>query len=231
MPRDPSLRYALPVRQSRSGETLERLLVAAEAVLAEDGLDGATVPVIARRAGVSVGIVYRRFPDKDALFRAVYERFFGSSREKNRGGLDPSRWEGQSLSQIATALITGMVEGYREKRGLIRALVRYADTHPDPGFRRRADRLNAEAFGAMMALLASRKSEVIHPEPEAAIEFALLLVAHAVRGFVLNEGPAKARFAGSDARMAREMVRAFLAYLGSPPLPRGRRSSKTRAAR
>ena len=65
-----------PVRQQRSRETLDRLLDAAEAVLAEEGLEAATVPRIADRAGMSVGAVYRRFPDKDAVLRAVYGRFF-----------------------------------------------------------------------------------------------------------------------------------------------------------
>ena len=65
---------ARPVKQARSKRTLERLLDAAEEVLSHDGLEGATVPAIARRACLSVGVVYRRFPDKDALLRTVYER-------------------------------------------------------------------------------------------------------------------------------------------------------------
>ena len=64
---------ATPPKQERSLQTLNRLLDAAENVLEEEGLDAATVPKIARRAGVSVGVVYRRFPNKDALIRGVYE--------------------------------------------------------------------------------------------------------------------------------------------------------------
>jgi len=45
------------------------------AVPLPDGAEAATVPAIAERAGASVGAVYRRFPDKDALLRAVCERF------------------------------------------------------------------------------------------------------------------------------------------------------------
>jgi AcrR family transcriptional regulator len=50
----------------------ERILAAAHAVYAERGLD---VPLdeIAARAGVGVGTVYRRFPDKDALIDALFE--------------------------------------------------------------------------------------------------------------------------------------------------------------
>jgi AcrR family transcriptional regulator len=41
-------------------------------VLAKHGLEGATVSRIAAAAGLSPANVYRRFPDKDALMRAVF---------------------------------------------------------------------------------------------------------------------------------------------------------------
>src|SRR6185436_14876416 len=71
-------------KQQRSRQTLTRLLDAAEALLDENGLDAATVPAIAERAGVSVGVVYRRFRNKDELLRAVYERFFQRALQSNR---------------------------------------------------------------------------------------------------------------------------------------------------
>jgi AcrR family transcriptional regulator len=47
-----------------------RLLAAAEAAFAEEGL-GVTVDEIARRAGVGAGTLYRNFPTKEHLFQAV----------------------------------------------------------------------------------------------------------------------------------------------------------------
>ena len=46
---------------------MHRLLSATEALLEHGGLEAATVPAIAKAAGLSVGVVYRRFPDKDML--------------------------------------------------------------------------------------------------------------------------------------------------------------------
>lgn len=40
----------------------------------KDGLEGATIPHIAARAGLTPGAVYRRFPDKDALLRELCMR-------------------------------------------------------------------------------------------------------------------------------------------------------------
>src|SRR3954470_13534992 len=50
----------------------QRILAAAGEVFAECGL-GVSLDDIAAAAGVGVGTVYRRFPDKDALIDAVFE--------------------------------------------------------------------------------------------------------------------------------------------------------------
>jgi AcrR family transcriptional regulator len=49
---------------------LERVLSAAHQLLAERGAD-VTMEEVARRAGVGVGTIYRRFPSKEHLFAAV----------------------------------------------------------------------------------------------------------------------------------------------------------------
>jgi AcrR family transcriptional regulator len=49
----------------------QRILVAAAQVFTERGLD-ATLDEVAREAGVGVGTVYRRFPDKEALVAALF---------------------------------------------------------------------------------------------------------------------------------------------------------------
>lgn len=47
-----------------------RILEAAEEVFAKDGI-GVPVGVVAERAGVGVGTLYRHFPTKEALFEAI----------------------------------------------------------------------------------------------------------------------------------------------------------------
>ena len=49
-----------------------RILAAADEIFAERGLD-VSLDDIAAHAGVGVGTVYRRFPDKDALIEALFE--------------------------------------------------------------------------------------------------------------------------------------------------------------
>lgn len=50
----------------------QRILEAARDAFAEDGL-AVTLDEIARRAGVGVGTIYRRFPDKEQLIDALFE--------------------------------------------------------------------------------------------------------------------------------------------------------------
>src|SRR4051794_23656707 len=50
----------------------QRILAAAGELFAEVGL-GATLDAVAERAGVGVGTVYRRFPDKESLIDALFE--------------------------------------------------------------------------------------------------------------------------------------------------------------
>lgn len=52
-------------------EVRERIRKAALGVFAERGFRGATMPEIARRAGVAPANLYRYYDDKDALFAAV----------------------------------------------------------------------------------------------------------------------------------------------------------------
>jgi AcrR family transcriptional regulator len=63
-----------PVRPLRAdaARNRARILDAARSAFAESGLD-VGVEEIARRAGVGKGTLYRRFPTKEALVRAIFE--------------------------------------------------------------------------------------------------------------------------------------------------------------
>ena len=59
-----------PRLRADARRNLDRLLAAARDVFAEQG-PGAPLDEIARRAGVGIATLYRRFPDRQALVRAV----------------------------------------------------------------------------------------------------------------------------------------------------------------
>jgi AcrR family transcriptional regulator len=67
--------------EARRAATRERILDAALDQLAEGGYASASVNVIARRADIATGSVYRHFPSKSDLFAEVFRR--ASARELN----------------------------------------------------------------------------------------------------------------------------------------------------
>jgi AcrR family transcriptional regulator len=58
-------------QQARSRFTLDCITEAAKLVVAEHGYDRITTERVAKRAGVSIGTVYRYFPDRIALLDAI----------------------------------------------------------------------------------------------------------------------------------------------------------------
>src|ERR1700761_298267 len=112
-------RWSLPATQARSRATRERLLEAAEAVFAAKGYDGAKISDIAEEAGVSVGAVYFRFKDKDALFFAIAESFIESAR----AGLGALLTGAANMEREAVIrmFVTATAQSFQTHRGLFRA--------------------------------------------------------------------------------------------------------------
>ena len=198
-------------KQARSRHTLHRLLTAAEALMEHGGLEAATIPAIAQAAGVSVGAVYRHFPDKDALLRAVYIRFYNTTGDMNQSRLRSFSAIHLPLETVARGLVIGIAEGYRRKRGLLRELTRYARTHPDADFREGARAMNRATMNLLVGLLMTHRDEIRHPNPEMAIEFGIIAIASVLHNVILEEETMGLK-APKD--LDTEIVRLFFGYLG-----------------
>ncbi len=61
-------------QQKRGQQRVEKILVAAAEVFAEAGFAAATIQQIADRANTAVGSIYQFFPDKLAIFHALFTR-------------------------------------------------------------------------------------------------------------------------------------------------------------
>jgi AcrR family transcriptional regulator len=71
-----------PATQARSRQMCERILSAAYEVFSEKGYQETKISDVTRRAGCSVGIFYKRFPDKAGLFYALQYRHFEATRAR-----------------------------------------------------------------------------------------------------------------------------------------------------
>lgn len=219
-----------PVAQERGRKAVERLLGAAEKILESRGLEAATVPAIAAGAGMSVGNVYKRFPDKDSLLRTVYQRFFAEALAANEFALDPAKWKDIPTTEVLSTLVTGMIEGYRSRRTLVRALLLYAQTHGDAEFRAHAEEMRLQTMGLFERLLRDRRADIGHPNPERAIRFVVMLLAHALENAVMSEGEgiAGVDFLAHVPETSVELIRVVNSYLRLRSAERPRALSQAR---
>jgi AcrR family transcriptional regulator len=98
-------------RQQRSRDRLDRVLVAADAVLAEDGYDAFTTSAVAARAEVPASSVYRWFADKDDLATALLMRHLDRLDERMRASL--MTLEEVSIGEVVRTVYDAYVDYYR----------------------------------------------------------------------------------------------------------------------
>jgi AcrR family transcriptional regulator len=208
----PDPRAPRPPRQARSRATRERLLEAAEAIVAAKGCEEAGVAEVARRAGCSVGACYARFGDKRGLLAAAWDRLEAEAASRLEASFGPAQAADRSAARSLQALVRALVALHRERRGLLRAFA--VEAQRDPALQLRRDRLFQRAANRLAARLRECGREVGHHHPERAAVFGLAVVWGAIEGALLIERLRAAALAPSDEDLAAELVRLLAAYLG-----------------
>jgi AcrR family transcriptional regulator len=119
-----------PTRPLRAdaARNAERIVRAARAAFAESGTDVA-LEEVARRAGVGVATLYRRFPSKDDLIRAIVEWRYAEQIEPVVTGAlaDPDPWHGLVATLDAALTVAaeehGTIKAARDPRRLVDAIM------------------------------------------------------------------------------------------------------------
>lgn len=208
----------LEAQQARSRESLRKLLKATAELLEEKGLEGATIPRIARRAGLSPGTVYRRFHDKDALLRTTVMAIQDQTVEANKNALTPEFAAQHTLEQFIALIVRNNLTLLRTRPGLIRALNQYIRTHPSKAFRKKVEESGLEILRRATDFLMNYRSEIKHPNPEIAIPFSLVIMGSVLTELILNNPPSPAVAALlplDDDHLVEELTRSTLSYLGA----------------
>jgi len=120
-----------------------RILAAAREVFAERGL-GVTMHDIAAHAGVGVGTMYRKWPNKESLIQGLFEDGMAAVAEVARQAMEnEDPWVG------LTSFFEGILAVQAADRGLKEVMIGHADTPPgiDPGH---------DQFAAITASLVAR---------------------------------------------------------------------------
>lgn len=201
----------LPVAQSRGRETLERLVEAAEEVIAERGVDGASIAAITARAGTSVGNFYRRFPDKQSLLEHLERRVLAGRADFWDRELAADRWRGRRLEQLLERVVTEIVRRHEQDRGLLRAVALRARAE----YEARVAAAGVDLPGRLDDLVREVWPRAVrHPQPRLAVRLGLEMVAATAGEVLLFRSLPEP--VDADTLIA-ELTRAWLAYLTQPP--------------
>ena len=90
------------IRQQRQQRTRETLLDAATTVFAGHGYAAASIPRIAREAGMSTGAIYANFTGKQQLFLAMMRRVVEAGADSRRRTADGTDDHGELIERMVT---------------------------------------------------------------------------------------------------------------------------------
>jgi AcrR family transcriptional regulator len=215
-------RKTLEPQQERSRESLRRLLKAAAEVLGQHGVEGTTIPRIAQHAGLTPGAVYRRFHDKDALLETVILGILERQDERVKAGITPAAAAQIPMVVFAEQFIGGLVTAYRMNAPLLRAIRKFVQGRENTPFWKKAIKLEVSAVERATDLFVAHGKDIKHPDPRMAVSLAMLMVMSTLIEIVVmpqDLGAWKTLLPKDDARLKRELTRAFLNYLGVEARP------------
>ena len=210
-------RKTLHPQQARSRESTRKLLKAAAEVLGQRGVDGTTIPRIARHAGLTPGAVYRRFADKDALIETVIIGILERSNEHLRTTLTPAMARQIPLPVLVEQVIDSMLVGYRTNAGLLRALRQFAQSSKKSRFVARIRRTETSTLRYIVDLLLVHRKRIGHPNPETALFLAVMMLSGVMTELFLANRDARSwrGLIPKDHKTLKiELKRMFLNYLG-----------------
>lgn len=205
-------RFSLPVKQSRSQKTRDRLLAAGFKLLRRKDFDQLSVADIARAANCAVGSFYQRFFDKDQYFFALAEM----RREQSRSQLQ-EWYDGVKLGSIVERAIKRELGFVLEHPDFWRAALRRGTT--DPTFWEEFRTLGRTSVDRFIEIYGKLLGRPISADEQERIRFAFQMVRGTMNNTLINQpGP----LGLEDAGFRRQIERAFRLVAGIEAKPRSR---------
>lgn len=223
-------------RQSRSRASFERMLIAAEQLMALHGNDDFALTDVAKAGKVSIGSIYCRFDSKDSLVQAVQQRVLAQLQKRQGELIARIALETVSLSGFVARLVDEFSELLSEFAPILRPMMLRAARDPVVSEAGRASHhmVVVDVTRAMMRY----RDEIAHPDPERAVRAAFNLF-YAAIARALSLGSSEEAAAGVSWQQLKldcaHMCGAFLTNapsrnsgLQSAEKPKNRRASRAR---
>ena len=183
-------------------------------MISERGYEATTLREIAREADVSVGLLYRYFPSKQAVVIALYDEL-SKDFVRETAAMQDGRWRDRFLFALETS-----VRVLRPHRTTLRALIPILVGDPDDG-----------VFAASTAFSRLRVQQVFEkavtgstdaPKPQLAVALGrLLYLVHlgVLLWWLLDKTPEQ-RATGGLVALTRQLLPSAAVALGLPPIRR-----------
>src|ERR671932_843241 len=104
-------------RQARSRARLQRMLDAADKLLADEGAESLTTTRVAEAAGVSVGSLYQYLPNKGAIIEALANRYLAEFEGLMGRFVEEARANPSAFDDVVGTLVDAFAQRYRERPG------------------------------------------------------------------------------------------------------------------
>lgn len=174
-----------PVRrrptQERSRRTVERIVDAGAAVLADGGYHRASTNRIAAAAGISPGTLYGYFADKDEIVAAVIERVVDGFADAVAPAMRAAA--GQPIEQSTRALLDAILREVEARAELIEA---FLDRVPAERYAPRVDALRERVSDVTYHLAAAGLPGAAPQELERSVWMAVRIVEHLTVRYALQ---------------------------------------------
>jgi len=122
-PDNPDRPLIRPTKQARSRKQTQRIIGAGLALLQDHNFQDLTVEQIAEQAGCSVGTLYKRFVNKEALLEVIAENVSEEILGELTGGLSEQIETTASLDELLRRLIVYFVDLIRNQERLVHAML------------------------------------------------------------------------------------------------------------
>ena len=118
-------------RQKRAQASWEKLLDAAEDLLADEGHTGFTAAALSKRSGISNGGIFWRVDSMDALFVAVHQRMIDRlAAEQDAVLADEAHWAGLALEAYVAEAVRVQAALFERHGALLRTMVLRTGSDP-----------------------------------------------------------------------------------------------------
>jgi AcrR family transcriptional regulator len=192
----------LAPKQVRSHAIVQAIVEAGRRLLAEEGAASLTTNQIAERAGVSIGSLYRYFPNREAILAAIYNA--DTSREAADLHSAPDAIDSPPLLEALVAIVDFQLE--RQRRLLAQGQDFYREHH---GAFTLGARMGGGEIEERMLQLLRQHADVVRVRDSAQAAFMLARGLSAIVRRALEERPEKL----SEPAFRQELIDLLHCYL------------------